>query len=137
MRRERLARRLWPCAVMIATTASCSYAVPDAGVERSLESIEREEIPMVVDIKQKYAGKIDARRTGRDALEGSALVGKLLKEWEAIGASRAELTSILGEPTEKSDRVFEYRFDGGYDGDVWRFHFKDDRVSSVERIPME
>jgi hypothetical protein len=92
---------------------------------------------MTQELKKRYSGRIDARATGEDALEMTALVWRLFQEWNPVGAERSALKELLGCPTAESATAMEYRFDGGFDGDVWRFALKDERVIKYDRIPME
>jgi hypothetical protein len=94
-------------------------------------------IPDLADLRRRYSGRIRADVRGHEAVRMSVLANDLLREWNPIHASAADVRALLGPPTSERTRLMEYRFDNGEAGVVWRFTVRNDIVVALEWEPMD
>jgi hypothetical protein len=73
----------------------------------------------------------------RDGEEAGVRIWTLMAEWNPIFASVDFLRAIMGEPTFETPALWEYRFDSGFSGDIWKFGVERGTVTSVERLSLE
>lgn len=87
-------------------------------------------------IEEIYGGMISAHVEGRVMPEHIARMNSLMAQWNPIRNSKAELKSIIGDPTEIDDGKLIYRFDTGRAGSTWIFHMRDTTVVGVDHKPI-
>lgn len=66
------------------------------------------------DLKKRYAGKIDATVTGAGAKEHRLRFESLMREWNPMNSTPAQIKAIAGRPTSETDNgCLTYTFDDG------------------------
>ncbi len=109
--------------------SSCRVDTQDGQLSRETRAAPTvDKASREADLVSRYAGTIDARTTG-DALIRSMKQSRLLMtEWNPISFSITTVKAVMGDPTSESAESVEYRFDNGWDGDVWVFQVEDETV---------
>jgi hypothetical protein len=98
-------------------------------------SLDRQ--PDVADLRRRYGGRIRADVSGAEAARMSVLANDLLREWNPIQASAADVRALMGTPTAEQAGVMEYVFDNGWGGGAWRFKLRNEIVVGVEWEPLD
>ena len=72
-------------------------------------------------LKKRYGGKIDATVTGPAADEHRQRFERLMREWNPLDATLAQIHAIAGKPTSESKHHIHYIFDNGKSVVRWEF----------------
>jgi hypothetical protein len=88
----------------------------------------------IADLRHRYRG-IDVSAELPDAKEHAKQFGELMREWNPIMCSVADLKSIAGAPSTENDEMLEYRFATGVSEVVWRFTITGDTIFGVTTFP--
>lgn len=90
----------------------------------------------VDELIRRYKGQISVNVRQDDAFDMAAKAINLMKEWNPILSSVADLKEIMGAPTVEDADVLEYKFDNGIAGNIWRYTVLDEIIVGVEYVPL-
>lgn len=77
------------------------------------------------------------KRSTANIIQAKEAADSLLKKWEPIGWTTAELHSVFGKPDVEDGKVLTYLFDTGFGGWAFNFEMQSGKVSAFKRMGID